>query len=178
MPKKITAYQADDGSIHDDECAAATRDVELMVAASPLAENQPYARKLVEWLTGNSEQIRAVLETHERACPQSVQQSDAPQSLERTRVPYPGFPCFAHALDQYTMADVSKDNVADIIRAAAKKDKGRVLSFITSLGVETLADLLNKPELYNKAYAWAHNNFFIKGRPERVPADETDGDCS
>lgn len=72
MPKKISAYQASDGSIHESECDAATRDVELLVQNSPLNENQPYAKKLVEWLTGNSKAIRAVLETHERACPQSV----------------------------------------------------------------------------------------------------------
>lgn len=69
MPKKITAYQAEDGSIHDSECAAATRDVEIMVAASPLAENQPYAKMLVEWLTSNPAMIRKKLEAHESACP-------------------------------------------------------------------------------------------------------------
>jgi hypothetical protein len=72
MPKKITAYQAEDGSIHDSECAAATRDVEIMVAASPLAENAPFARTLVEWLCANPETIRKTLEAHERACPKNA----------------------------------------------------------------------------------------------------------
>lgn len=85
MPKQITAYQASDGSIYDDECAAATRDVELLVQGSPLAENQPFAKKLVEWLTKNSRDIRAVLETHEQACPIAVAEIAPSKSLEGTR---------------------------------------------------------------------------------------------
>lgn len=72
MPKKITAYQADDGSIHDSECAAATRDVELMVQRSPLAENQPFARLLVEWMTNNADEITDKLAAHGRACPKDA----------------------------------------------------------------------------------------------------------
>lgn len=71
MPIAVTAFKANDGSLHEDACTAATRDVELMVQRSPLSENQPYAKKLVEWLTQNSRDIRAVLETHERACPRN-----------------------------------------------------------------------------------------------------------
>ena len=71
MPQEVTAFKANDGSLHEDACAAATRDVELMVQRSPLAENTPYAKKLVDWLTQNSRDIRAVLETHERACPKN-----------------------------------------------------------------------------------------------------------
>jgi hypothetical protein len=80
MPKKITAYQAEDGSIHDSECAAATRDVELMVQASPLAENAPFARTLVDWLCANPNLIREKLEAHERACPKAAK-AEAPQKV-------------------------------------------------------------------------------------------------
>lgn len=69
MPKRVQAYQANDGTLFADECLAATRDVELLVGDSPLAENQPYARKVVEWLTANTRDIRKVLETFEGACP-------------------------------------------------------------------------------------------------------------
>jgi hypothetical protein len=82
MPKKITAYQAEDGSIHDSECAAATRDVELMVQASPLAENAPFARTLVDWLCANPELVRKTLEAHERACPKAAKAEAPPKRSE------------------------------------------------------------------------------------------------
>lgn len=85
MPKEVTAYQADDGSLHTSECAAATVNVELLVKASPLAENQPYAKKLVEWLTGNPRAIREVLEAHERACPRAAVEGTRDEAPEGTR---------------------------------------------------------------------------------------------
>lgn len=85
MPTEVTAFRASDGSLHEDLCTAATRDVELMVQRSPLAENQPYAKKLVEWLTQNSRDIRAVLEAHEQACPTTVMAEAPSESSRRTR---------------------------------------------------------------------------------------------
>lgn len=72
MATEVRSWKANDGSLHENECAAATRDVELIVERSPLAENTPFARKLVDWLTGNAALIRETLEAHERACPKAV----------------------------------------------------------------------------------------------------------
>jgi hypothetical protein len=72
MATEVKSWKANDGSLHENECAAATRDVELMVECSPLAENTPFARKLVDWLTANAGEIRTTLEAHERACPKAV----------------------------------------------------------------------------------------------------------
>ena|SRR5690349_11196290 len=84
MPKEVTAFRAEDGSLHEDKCAAATRDVELMVQASPLAENAPFARDLVVWLTRNSKMIREKLEAHAEACPIAPQEQASPQEPEGT----------------------------------------------------------------------------------------------
>ncbi len=72
MAKQVTSWQANDGTLHDSECAAATRDVELIVEQSPLKENTPFARTLVSWLTGNAELIRETLHAHEMACPRDA----------------------------------------------------------------------------------------------------------
>lgn len=85
MPQEVTAFRADDNSLHDDECAAATRNVELLVQRSPLAENQPFARIAVDWLCANAEEIRDKLEAHARACPIGAEESDGSDSLEGTR---------------------------------------------------------------------------------------------
>jgi hypothetical protein len=69
MATEVKAWKAEDGTLHDSECEAATRDVEMLVERSPLAENSPYAKKLVEWLTENAGEIRTKLQAHERACP-------------------------------------------------------------------------------------------------------------
>jgi hypothetical protein len=69
MPKEITAYQAKDGSLHDSACSAATRDVELMVQSSPLAENQPFAKELVSWLCKEASPLIDVLTDYHDACP-------------------------------------------------------------------------------------------------------------
>jgi hypothetical protein len=112
MPKQVNAYEADDGSLHTSECEAATVNVSLLVQRSPLAENQPYARKLVEWLTGNPQEIRAVLEAHERACPKVVEDVDASKRLERTReykpspIPRGHDPlCKSHAAGDFAYCD-------------------------------------------------------------------------
>lgn len=76
MATEVTAWKAEDGTLHDNECQAATRDVEIFVSKSPLAENQPFARKLVEWLTSEAPAIRKKLEAHERACPRAVAADD------------------------------------------------------------------------------------------------------
>lgn len=85
MPKEITAYQADDGSIHATACAAATCDLEAIVKASELSENGPYAKKLVEWLTSQAPAVIAVLTAYRDACPIESEGSVASESLERTR---------------------------------------------------------------------------------------------
>lgn len=78
MPKKITAYQAADGSIHEDECGAAKRDLEAIVQASPMAENAPYAKMLVEWLTDRADVVLKVLAAYHEACPRNVAVGKAP----------------------------------------------------------------------------------------------------
>lgn len=85
MPQEITAYRAKDGSIHETACLAATRDLEALVAASPLAENTPYAKKLVDWLTSQAPAILEVLGEYAAACP-IPSEGEAPQeSSEGTR---------------------------------------------------------------------------------------------
>jgi AraC-like DNA-binding protein len=69
MAKQVQSWEAEDGTLHKTECAAATRDVEMLVERSPLAENSPYAKKLTEWLCKHASEIRTKLEAHERACP-------------------------------------------------------------------------------------------------------------
>lgn len=80
MAKQVQSWQANDGSLHSSECDAATQDVNLMVAASPLAENSPFALKLVEWLCDKAPLIRATLEAHERACPRAEERDETPSS--------------------------------------------------------------------------------------------------
>jgi hypothetical protein len=72
MPQKITAYQAADGTLHTDACAAATKDLELLIGQSPLAENQPYARKVLEWLTADPDTIMDRMKEFQIACPKAV----------------------------------------------------------------------------------------------------------
>lgn len=85
MPQKITAYQAADGSIHPDACAAAKCDLDAIVQASPLAENQPYAKLALEWLTDRADVILKVLGEYHTSCPKVVQAEAAPKTAERTR---------------------------------------------------------------------------------------------
>jgi hypothetical protein len=78
MATEVKAYRANDGTLHETECAAATRDVELLVKQSPLSENEPYARKVVEWLTSNAaESIIEAIQQHARAC-----SKDEPTAVE------------------------------------------------------------------------------------------------
>jgi hypothetical protein len=72
MPKEITAYQAADGTLHTNACAAATKDLELLIGQSPLAENQPYARKVLEWLTADPDTIMDKMKEFQIACPKEV----------------------------------------------------------------------------------------------------------
>lgn len=78
MAKEVTSWQANDGSLHDNQCKAAVRDIELMVAASPLAENPPFAKKLSEWLASNSSVVRATLQAHAKACNKRPARKRAP----------------------------------------------------------------------------------------------------
>lgn len=95
MAKQIKAWQASDGSLHEGECAAATRDVELIVEKSPLAENIPYAKLLVTWLTTEATMIRKMLEAHESACPKDAVTAE----LERDDALVPGVTVMASNAD-------------------------------------------------------------------------------
>lgn len=85
MPKEITAYQANDGSIHDTACKAATRDLEGIVKASPLAENGPYATKLVEWLCREAPAVIDVLTAYRDACPKAAEDQPCSEEPEGTQ---------------------------------------------------------------------------------------------
>jgi hypothetical protein len=71
MPMEVTAYQAKDGTLHANACEAATIDLKLIIAASPLAENRPYADKVLEWLTSDPEGICDALGAYADACPKN-----------------------------------------------------------------------------------------------------------
>jgi hypothetical protein len=79
MAQEVKAYRANDGTLHEDICAAATRDVELLVQGSPLYENQPYARQLVEWLCDYADAIRETLAAHALACPRDGEAAVQPK---------------------------------------------------------------------------------------------------
>lgn len=85
MPQEITAYRANDGSIHETACAAATSDLEGIVQASPLSENQPYAKKLVEWLCKEAPAVIDVLTAYRDACPKPPEDSACAEEPEGTR---------------------------------------------------------------------------------------------
>ena len=93
MATEVTAWEANDGSLHKTPCEAATRNVELLVQRSPLSENSPYAKKLVEWLTQNPRAIREVLQEHERACPREARDeaSENGQKGPATKDPAPSW---------------------------------------------------------------------------------------
>lgn len=74
MPLEVTAYRAEDGSLHTDACEAATKDLELLIAQSPLAENQPYCRKVLEWLISDSDTIMDKLKEYHVACPKTARE--------------------------------------------------------------------------------------------------------
>jgi hypothetical protein len=60
-------------------------------------------------------------------------------------------------LDPLTMRDVSEEEVRDIMRDAALRDKAAARKFLRSIGTPNLSDLLAAPTLFKKAYAWANN---------------------
>lgn len=79
MATATTAYRANDGSLHDTECGAATRDLQLLIADSACAENAPYSRTMLGWLTSQPREIAASLIAYADACPQEDRtESDAP----------------------------------------------------------------------------------------------------
>jgi hypothetical protein len=82
MPLEVTAFKAEDGSLHEDACSAATKDIELMIGRSPLAENQPYARRVLEWLTESSGDIVTALVAYRAACPKDSRE-EAPRKSRK-----------------------------------------------------------------------------------------------
>lgn len=84
MATEVTAWRANDGTLHDSRCDAATNDLTAFVMASPMAENQPYARQLVEWLTKEAGQIVAILTEYREACPIPPQEGTPSESSEGT----------------------------------------------------------------------------------------------
>jgi len=71
MAKETRSWEANDGSLHKTECDAAKRDLEILIAASPCAENAPYAKKLLTWLTSNPAAIASALSEYHMACPKA-----------------------------------------------------------------------------------------------------------
>ena len=85
MPQETTAFRADDGSIHEDACSAAMRDITLMVQNSPIAENKPYAREVVAWLMSDPENIALRLTEFRKCCPNGPKEEAPSESVGRTR---------------------------------------------------------------------------------------------
>jgi hypothetical protein len=85
MPQEIQAFRAEDGSIHEDACDAASRDIQLLVEGSPLAENKPFARDLVRWLMSDPENIALRLTEFRQSCPNGANAEARSETSERTR---------------------------------------------------------------------------------------------
>ena len=85
MAQKIDAYLAEDGTLHETECAAVKRDLECIINGSDIAENKPYAKIVATWLAENAEQLSGVLAHYARVCPKPSEE-EAPSVLpEGTR---------------------------------------------------------------------------------------------
>ena len=82
MPTEVTAFKAKDGSLHEDACTAAFRDVELLVKASPLNENGPFAKQAIAWLAENAAEIIGTLTELTARCPKDLKIEGAPESGE------------------------------------------------------------------------------------------------
>lgn len=78
MVRTTTAYLADDDSMHSCECAAATKNVDLLVRKAPVEMHEATRRQLTGWLTSEDERICDVLLAYRRACPK-VLAEEAPQ---------------------------------------------------------------------------------------------------
>ena len=85
MAQSIPAFAAEDGTLHKTECAAVSRDLEMLLEKSPLFENKPYTKIAHEWLASNAHEIGVVLCHYARACPKPPEESSAPVGLEGTR---------------------------------------------------------------------------------------------
>jgi hypothetical protein len=80
MAQATPAFEANDGSLHRDECSAVKRDLDILIADSPLSENGPYAKIATEWLAGNAQAIGTVLMHYHDACPNDPRDEGAPES--------------------------------------------------------------------------------------------------
>lgn len=69
MATEVKSWKANDGSLHDTECDAVRRDLQLLIADSPCAENSPYAKIMLEWMIRQPEEIAAALTAYAEACP-------------------------------------------------------------------------------------------------------------
>lgn len=78
MAKETKSWEANDGSLHKTACEAAKCDLELLVKASPCAENAPYAKILLEWLMRQSAEIVVALNEYDCACPRKTPTEQAP----------------------------------------------------------------------------------------------------
>lgn len=82
MASEVTAYRANDGSLHDTECEAAARDLQLIIAGSKCAENSPYAKTMLEWMIRNPREIADALTAYADACPQEPPEESDPGNGE------------------------------------------------------------------------------------------------
>ena len=69
MATEVKAFRAEDGTLHNTACEAAVRDLNLIINKSPCAENSPYAKIMLEWMTDQAPEIVATLNEYIAACP-------------------------------------------------------------------------------------------------------------
>lgn len=72
MAKEARSWEANDGSLHKTECDAVRRDLEMLIQASPCAENLPYCKTMLGWMTGDARNIAESLIAYADACPQDA----------------------------------------------------------------------------------------------------------
>lgn len=93
MAKETRSWEANDGSLHKTECDAARRDLQLLIADSPCAENSPYAKIMLDWMTRNPREIAKTLIEYADACPENLNEeaplpaTPGPMIPEGTREP-------------------------------------------------------------------------------------------
>jgi hypothetical protein len=70
--RQTTAFLADDDSMHTCECAAAKRNVELLVKQSPVDMHEGTRSQLINWFMDADDSICDTLLAYRRACPKAV----------------------------------------------------------------------------------------------------------
>jgi hypothetical protein len=81
MAKEVRSWEANDGSLHKSECEAAARDLEIIIAGSPCAENSPYAKTMFGWLKREARDIAAALIAYADACPVEATAEDTAPTM-------------------------------------------------------------------------------------------------